>query len=42
MDMFCVTDEVEEAVEVMAEAAHRRRSPAPGAGEKPDEPRRPD
>jgi uncharacterized protein (TIGR00730 family) len=42
MDMFCVTDEVEEAVEVMAEAQRRRRSPAPGAGEKPEEPRRPD
>jgi uncharacterized protein (TIGR00730 family) len=42
MDMFCVTDEVAEAVEVMVEAQHRRRSPAPGAGEKPDEPRRPD
>jgi hypothetical protein len=40
--MFWVTDDVDEAVDVMATAQDRRQSPAPGAGEKFDEPHRPD
>jgi uncharacterized protein (TIGR00730 family) len=35
LDMFRVTDDVDEAVEVMVEAQRRRRSPAPGEGEAP-------
>ena len=42
LDMFWVTDDVDEAVDVMATAQDRRQSPAPGAGEKFDEPHRPD
>jgi uncharacterized protein (TIGR00730 family) len=42
LDMFRVTDDVEEAVAVMVEARHRRRSEAPGGGETPGGPRRPD
>ena len=42
LDMFRVTDDVEEAVSVMVEARHRRRSEAPGGGESPGAPRQPD
>jgi hypothetical protein len=40
--MFTVTDDIEEAVAVMASARDRRRSTAPGAGETPTEPDQPD
>ncbi|HZJ05228.1 MAG TPA: TIGR00730 family Rossman fold protein [Nocardioidaceae bacterium] len=42
LDMFLVTDHVEEAVEILVEAQQHRESPAPGAGDKHDAPRRPD
>jgi uncharacterized protein (TIGR00730 family) len=42
LDMFTVTDDIEEAVAVMASARDRRRSTAPGAGETPTEPDQPD
>src|SRR4051794_41230696 len=42
LDMFQVTDDVDEAVEVMVEAQRRRGSAAPGAGESPGDTDRPD
>jgi uncharacterized protein (TIGR00730 family) len=42
LDMFRLTDDVEEAVDVMVSAQKRRGSPAPGAGESPGDTRRPD
>jgi uncharacterized protein (TIGR00730 family) len=42
LEMFRVTDDIDEAVGQMVDAQRRRRSPAPGAGEKPDDPHRPD
>jgi uncharacterized protein (TIGR00730 family) len=42
LDMFQVTDDVEEAVQVMVDAQQRRPSPAPGGGESPIEPEQPD
>ena len=42
LDMFRLTDDVEEAVAVMVEAQQHRRSAAPGAGESPGDTRRPD
>jgi uncharacterized protein (TIGR00730 family) len=42
LDMFQVTDDVEEAVAVMVEAQRRRGSAAPGAGESPGDSGRPD
>ena len=42
LDMFRVTDDVDEAVAVMVSAQEHRRSPAPGAGESPGDTRRPD
>jgi hypothetical protein len=40
--MFRVTDDVEEAVRVMVEAQEHRASPAPGGGQSPTDPERPD
>ena len=42
LDMFNVTDDIEEAVKVMTEARDHRRSSAPGAGERHDDSTRPD
>ncbi|HET6627399.1 MAG TPA: TIGR00730 family Rossman fold protein [Nocardioidaceae bacterium] len=42
LDMFRVTDDVDEAVEVMVEAQRQRHSAAPGAGEKHESTKRPD
>jgi uncharacterized protein (TIGR00730 family) len=42
LDMFQVTDDVEEAVAVMVNAQKRRRSAAPGAGESPGDHGSPD
>jgi uncharacterized protein (TIGR00730 family) len=42
LDMFRVTDDVDEAIEVMVGAQSRRDSPAPGGGESPGDARRPD
>ena len=42
LDMFAVTDDIDEAVAVMTSARDRRRSSAPGAGETPIEPEQPD
>jgi uncharacterized protein (TIGR00730 family) len=42
LDMFQVTDDVEEAVAVMVDAQRRRGSAAPGAGESPGDSGRPD
>ena len=42
LDMLHLTDDVDEAVEIMVEAQRHRKSPAPGAGEKPGETTRPD
>jgi uncharacterized protein (TIGR00730 family) len=42
LEMFHVTDDVTEAVQIMVDAQRQRSSPAPGAGEKHEAPRRPD
>jgi len=42
LDMFQVTDDVDEAVEIMLQAKRQRESPAPGAGEKPEATKPPD
>ena len=42
LDMFQVTDDLQEAVDIMVEAQRRRHSGAPGAGEKHGEPEQPD
>ncbi|NUR08746.1 MAG: TIGR00730 family Rossman fold protein [Nocardioidaceae bacterium] len=42
LDMFRVTDDVDEAVAVMVEAREHRASSAPGGGESPGDTRRPD
>jgi uncharacterized protein (TIGR00730 family) len=42
LDMFRVTDDVDEAVGVMVEAQRRRDNPAPGGGEAPVDAERPD
>jgi predicted Rossmann-fold nucleotide-binding protein len=42
LDMFRVTDDVHEAVQVMVDAQRQRHSSAPGAGEKHENPKRPD
>ena len=42
LDMFPVTDDVDEAVAVMVGAQSRRDSPAPGGGESPGDAQRPD
>jgi uncharacterized protein (TIGR00730 family) len=42
LDALQVTDDVDEAVQTMADAARERQSPLPGAGETPGPPRRPD
>ncbi|HET9859793.1 MAG TPA: TIGR00730 family Rossman fold protein [Nocardioidaceae bacterium] len=42
LDMFTVTDDVEEAVKIMVEAQRDRHSSAPGAGEKHEGAERPD
>ena len=42
LEMFYVTDDVDEAVMVMRESREHRASPAPGGGERPVEPHRPD
>ena len=42
LDMFRVTDDVDEAVAAMVEAQRRRDSPAPGGGEAPVDAKRPD
>jgi uncharacterized protein (TIGR00730 family) len=42
LQMFRVTDDVEEAVRVMVEAQEHRASPAPGGGQSPTEAERPD
>ena len=42
LDMFRVTDDVDEAIEVMVAAQSRRDSPAPGGGESPGDAQRPD
>ncbi len=36
LDMFYLTDDVDEAVEIMGQARRQRESSAPGAGEKPE------
>ncbi len=41
-DLIVVTDDLDEAVAIMVEAQRRRESAAPGAGERPEPPRRPD
>jgi uncharacterized protein (TIGR00730 family) len=42
LDMFSLTDDVDEAVAVMLEAREQRESSAPGGGEKPGEARQPE
>ena len=42
LDMFQVLDDVDEVVEVMVRSQQQRDSTAPGAGEKPVPPKRPD
>ncbi len=42
LDMFHVTDDIDEAVGILVEARQRRRSPAPGGGEPFPDPERPD
>jgi uncharacterized protein (TIGR00730 family) len=42
LDMIHLTDDVDEAVKLMIDAQRRRRSAAPGGGESPDDPHRPD
>jgi uncharacterized protein (TIGR00730 family) len=42
LDMFQLTDDVDEAVAVMVRAQQRRSSAAPGAGDSPGDHRRPD
>ena len=42
LDMLTVTDDLDEAVALMVAAQVRRRSAAPGGGESPDTPHRPD
>ena len=42
LDMIRLTDDVDEAVKLMVDAQVRRRSAAPGGGESPDTPHRPD
>jgi uncharacterized protein (TIGR00730 family) len=42
LDMFTVTDDLDEAVGILVDARRRRDSPAPGAGEKPGDTQRPD
>jgi uncharacterized protein (TIGR00730 family) len=42
LDMFQVTDDVDEAIAVMVAARMRRDSPAPGGGESPARAKRPD
>ena len=42
LDMIRLTDDVDEAVKLMVDAQQRRRSAAPGGGESPDAPHRPD
>ena len=42
LDMIRLTDDVNEAVKLMVDAQVRRRSAAPGGGESPDTPHRPD
>jgi uncharacterized protein (TIGR00730 family) len=42
LDMFTVTDDVDEAVKILVEAQRERESPAPGAGEKHEHAERPD
>jgi len=42
LDMFRVTDDVDEAVAAMVEAQRRRDNPAPGGGEAPVDAKRPD
>ena len=42
LDMFCLTDNVDEAVKVMVEAQAERESAAPGGGAKPGASERPD
>ena len=42
LDMIRLTDDVDEAVKLMIDAQSRRRSAAPGGGESPDTPHRPD
>ncbi len=42
LDMFRLTDDVDEAVTILVEAQRRRNSPAPGAGDRHEATRRPD
>jgi uncharacterized protein (TIGR00730 family) len=42
LEMFSVTDDVDEAVAVMVEAWEHRRSAAPGGGDRPGEARQPE
>jgi uncharacterized protein (TIGR00730 family) len=42
LEMFRVTDDVDEAIAVMVGSQHRRHSAAPGGGETPGGPQRPD
>jgi len=42
LEMFTVTDDVDEAVAVMVAAREHRRSPRPGGGETPGDPHRPE
>jgi hypothetical protein len=42
LDMIRLTDDVDEAIKLMVDAQQHRRSDAPGGGESPDIPHRPD
>jgi uncharacterized protein (TIGR00730 family) len=42
LEIFRVTDDVDEAVGIMAEAREQRQSPAPGGGQHPPDPHTPD
>ncbi len=42
LDMLRLTDDVDEAVQVMVDAGRARKSPAPGGGDAFDEPKQPD
>jgi len=42
LEMLKLTDDVDEAVQIMVHAAHERKSPAPGGGEKYEEPKQPE
>jgi hypothetical protein len=42
LEIFRVTDDVDEAVSIMVEAREERMSPAPGGGKHPPEPHTPD